>query len=150
MELIIFRAESPATARRRSSGFPPTNSRQGSFVGQYARQWDSPRGSVSSPRGSISSATLPRSRLVSNIFVEVYQKIVSGGNMLTFLISRVWGLALITEEELLEYSDFAIEGEVISSECISSSVDDNGTTTTQFEATLSIISTIKGENISKS
>ena len=73
MVLIISRAESPATARRRSSGFPPTNSRQGSFVGQYARQWDSPRGSVSSPRGSISSATLPRSRLVSNIFVEVYQ-----------------------------------------------------------------------------
>ena len=64
--------------------------------------------------------------------------------MLAFLISQVWGLALITEEELLEYSDFAIEGEVISSECLSSSVDDNGITTTQFQATLSIISTIKG------
>ena len=80
--------------------------------------------------------------------IKIYQKIVSGGNMLTFLVSHVWGLVLITEEELLEYSDIAIEGEVISSECLSSSVDDNGTTTTQFEATLSIISTIKGENIS--
>ena len=65
--------------------------------------------------------------------------------MLLFLISRVWGLALITEEELLEYSDLAIEGDVISSECLSSSVDENGITTTQFESTISILSTIKGD-----
>merc|ERR1719480_752300 len=61
----MSRSESPAP-RRRSSGVPPT-SRQGSFVGQYAKQWDSPRGSVShvtprsrspsghvTPRGSMS------------------------------------------------------------------------------------------------
>ena len=36
-----------------------SSSRQGSVVGQYARQWDnSPRGSLA----GISSATLPRSR----------------------------------------------------------------------------------------
>merc|ERR1719410_557018 len=57
--------ESPAT-RRRSSGVPPSlasSSRQGSFVGQYARQWGSPdtrSPAVSStPRGSLSGAGRP-------------------------------------------------------------------------------------------
>merc|ERR1719300_708075 len=71
MGVTYDRAESPAT-RRKSSGQPPPNSRQGSFVGQYARQWESPRGSVTSlsstPRGSITCNTLPRSRSPSAPF----------------------------------------------------------------------------------
>ena len=65
--------------------------------------------------------------------------------MLVLLLSRVWGLAYITEEELLEYSDVAVEGEIISSECLSSSVDVEGNTTSKFEATISINSIVKGD-----
>ena len=58
IEISNSRAESPGISRRRSSGFQ-SSSRQSSFVGQYARQWDSPRGSLA---GVSSVSTLPRSR----------------------------------------------------------------------------------------
>ena len=63
--------------------------------------------------------------------------------MFVLLLSRVWGLAYITEEELLEYSDVAVEGEIISSECLSSSVDTEGNTTSKFEAIISINSIVR-------
>ena len=65
--------------------------------------------------------------------------------MFALLLSRVWGLAYITEEELLEYSDVAVEGEIISSECLSSSIDAEGNTTSTFEAVISINSVVKGD-----
>ena len=65
--------------------------------------------------------------------------------MFVLLLSRVWGLAYITEEELLEYSDVAVEGEIISSECLSSSADAEGNTTSKFEAIISINSIVKGD-----
>lgn len=65
--------------------------------------------------------------------------------MFVLLLSRVWGLAYVTEEELLEYSDVAVEGEIISSECLSSSVDAEGNTTSKFEAIISINSIVKGD-----
>ena len=65
--------------------------------------------------------------------------------MFILLLSRVWGLADITEEELLEYSDVVVDGEIVSSECISSSIDAEGNTTSQFEAVISINTVVKGD-----
>lgn len=65
--------------------------------------------------------------------------------MFVLLSAQVWGLAYITEEELLEYSDVVVDGEVVSSECLSSSIDNDGNTTSQFEAVISINTVIKGD-----
>ena len=65
--------------------------------------------------------------------------------MLILLLSRVWGLAYITEEELLEYSDVVVDGEIVSSECLSSAIDAEGNTTSQFEAVISINTVVKGD-----
>jgi hypothetical protein len=65
--------------------------------------------------------------------------------MFILLLSRVWGLAYITEEELLEYSDVVVDGEIVSSECLSSSIDAEGNATSQFEAVISIETLVKGD-----